>query len=273
MKYLIIGILIMALVGVAGAVTVSCNDVEVRTYQETAVTLDAAAAGLSGYNMTIAVADPTKAEITSVTFPSWAVINTCGSTPASSVTCTAADLNSQVQAGATNTNLCTVRLRSIASGATTCGITVNSMDNDVGGAIAPTIDNGTITSKTSARTMAANTITPISTQAYNDIWNSFGGNESPDNETDALINWTEFLGADLSVYTLLIGYLAFVIIFAIPFVLMWLMQSDMVPAGIAGIIIGGFMLLWLPAEYSLLAGVFVVLAIVAVVYSLLKERM
>lgn len=117
------------------------------------------------------------------------------------------------------------------------------------------------------------TIASVNTTGYNLILTSIGGNTSPANATDAKINWTQFISATILPFTAQMGYLAYVIIFAIPFILMWLMHSDMVPAAIAGIIVGGFGLAFLPAEYSLLAGVFVALAFVAVVYSLLKERM
>lgn len=117
------------------------------------------------------------------------------------------------------------------------------------------------------------TIATVSTSAYNSIINSIGGNTSPANATAAKPNWTQFLTATINPYVTQMGYLAYVIIFAIPFLLMWLMHGDMVPAAVAGIIVGGFGLTFLPSEYHLLAGVFVALAVVAVVYSLLKERM
>lgn len=117
------------------------------------------------------------------------------------------------------------------------------------------------------------TIVAVSTFAYNMIIESIGGNTSPATTEDARVNWTEFLSSTINPFTTQLGYIAYVIIFAIPFILMWLMHGDMVPAAVAGIIIGGFGLVFLPAEFSLLAGVFVALAIVAVVYSLLKERM
>jgi hypothetical protein len=273
MKRLFLIFLLGALfISVTAATTITVPACEVRTYKEVIVSSDACANGLSGYNLTFSVADPTKAEITEVSFPSWATISTCGALPASSVTCTAADLDAQVQAGS-SCQLATVRVRSIAAGDTTLGVYANTFDDDVGGAISPSLSNGTLSSKTSARVMATATFTPVSTQAYQNIYQSLGGNTSPANETAAMINWTAVIEGSLSPYTLQLGYLAFVIIFAIPFVLMWIMQQDMVPAGVAGIIIGGFMLAWLPVEYSLLAGIFVVLALLTIVYSLLKDRM
>jgi len=123
------------------------------------------------------------------------------------------------------------------------------------------------------RATATGTMTTLPTDAYNTVFESFGGNQSPANESEARVNWTMFISGSLQPYTDIMGYIALVIIISLPFLLMWLMQSDMVPAAIGGIITGGFLLLFVPAEYSLLAGIFVVLAIVAVIYSLLKERM
>jgi hypothetical protein len=124
-----------------------------------------------------------------------------------------------------------------------------------------------------SRVMATGTITTIPTDAYNTILESMGGNTTPATVEDSRTNLTMLLSGLLTVYTDPMGTVALVIIFSVPFVLMWLMQSDMVPAAIAGIITGAFMLAFLPAEYSMLASIFVVLAILAIVYSLLKERM
>lgn len=123
------------------------------------------------------------------------------------------------------------------------------------------------------RPTANATITPVSTQAYHDMLDAFGGNVTPENETAARVNWTAFIVADIGVYSAVMGVMAYVIIFAIPFILMWLMQGDMVPPAVAGILVGGFLLVYLPTEYSLFAGLMVAVAALAVVYALLKERM
>jgi len=123
------------------------------------------------------------------------------------------------------------------------------------------------------RVTATGTITTMPTDAYNMIWESIGGNRSPTTEEETKVNWTKLLSGHLLVYNQIIGYLALILIVASPFVAMWLMQSDMVPASVAFIIIGGFLLLFVPSQFSLLAGVFIALAIVTVIYSLMKERM
>lgn len=270
--WIVLVLLIVAVVGLAGATTIDVPDCTVRTFHEIPITAGTFTNGLSGYNLTLSVPNSTLAEIYEVSFPAWATITTTSTCPGSSVTITAADLDDVIGAG-DGATLATVRLHSLVRGDTTLNVTVNTFDDDVGGNITPTITNGTLLSRTSARVMATTAFTPVSTEAYNRLYESIGGNTSPESEAESLINWTEFLGATLSPYTLLIGNLAMVIIFSIPFILMWLMQSNMTPAAVAGLIIGVFLLAFLPAEYSLLAGILVVFALVAVVYSLFKERM
>ena len=119
-----------------------------------------------------------------------------------------------------------------------------------------------------ARVTSSTTITPVSTHAYNVIINSFGGNRSPTTESEARINFTQFLFGTTYTYTDIMGNLALVIIFAIPFILMWLMQSDLTIPGIIGIIIGGFLFIFLPAEWHMAPVAFIALSIVSVVYGL-----
>jgi len=116
------------------------------------------------------------------------------------------------------------------------------------------------------------TITTLPTEAYGLILESFGGNTTVDPEENATVNWTKFLRGELSVWTATMGDLALIIIIAMPFLGMFLMHQDMVPAAIGGMIIGCVLLIFVPPQFTLLAGVFVVLSIVVVVYRLLKER-
>jgi hypothetical protein len=122
------------------------------------------------------------------------------------------------------------------------------------------------------RVTASATITPVSTHAYNVILNSFGGNRTPANESEARVNFTQFLFGTTYTYTDLMGNLALVIIFAIPFILMWLMQSDLTIPGIIGIILGGFLFLFLPAEWHMAPVAFIALSIVAIIYGLYMRR-
>lgn len=130
---------------VAAATTVTVGSSSFNTYTDVYVTADSFTSGLSGYSGTLTVADPTKAEILSVTHPTWAIIHTTGAVPASSVNISGIDTGSMVQSGATGTQLVQVRLRAIDSGATTLGVTFASMDDDFGAAIGPATAPGTVT--------------------------------------------------------------------------------------------------------------------------------
>jgi hypothetical protein len=116
------------------------------------------------------------------------------------------------------------------------------------------------------------TITTLPTQAYNLIVESFGGNTTVDSEANATMNWTMFLTGDLATYTGIMGDLALVIIIAMPFIGMYLMHQDLVPAAIGGMIVGAALLVFVPAQFRLLGGVFIILGVVTVVYRLFTDR-
>ena len=130
---------------VAAATTITVGSSSFNTYTDVYVTADSFTSGLSGYSGTLTVADPTKAEILSVTHPSWALIHSTGAVPASSVNITGLDTGSSVQSVAIGTQLVQVRLRGIDSGATTLGVTFASMDDDFGAAIGPATAPGAVT--------------------------------------------------------------------------------------------------------------------------------
>ncbi|MCW7078754.1 MAG: hypothetical protein OCU22_06485 [Canidatus Methanoxibalbensis ujae] len=101
------------------------------------ITLDKAPNGLSGYNITISLSNPSVAEIVSVSFPSWATLHINSTLPADSVWIKAADLNNQITSGATNINLATITLRGDNRGTADILITVTKMDDDRGNPIEP----------------------------------------------------------------------------------------------------------------------------------------
>jgi len=96
------------------------------------VTLSDAPNGLSGYNISISLSNPGIAEITSVTFPSWATLHDNSTPPADSVWMKAVDLSDQVKAGDTNINLATLTVRGDSEGTTNITATVTKMDDDNG---------------------------------------------------------------------------------------------------------------------------------------------
>ena len=75
----------------------------------------------------------------------------------------------------------------------------------------------------------------------------------------------------VSVYQDAWGDIALVIIFAIPFIMTWIMGGNITLPSVMGLITGGFILWRLPEQYQLLAIGFIAMSAIAIIYSLLKE--
>jgi PKD repeat protein len=108
------------------------------------LTLDSAPDGLSGYNLTVSLSDPSIAEILSVSFPAWANVHDTSTLPSGSVRMKAADLADGVKSGDTNTLLGTLTIRGDADGTCDIVVTVTKMDDDSGNSINPGTVSGTI---------------------------------------------------------------------------------------------------------------------------------
>ena len=121
------------------------------------------------------------------------------------------------------------------------------------------------------RPRATATIDNVSTSLVDDLINSLGGETVPEPGEDT-INWTGLISTIAGAYTSILGPLAYTLIFSIPFLMMWITQRDMTLPGLVGALLGLFIIVRLPAEFHLVAVTFIVISIVAVVYSLVKER-
>jgi PKD repeat protein len=126
------------------------------------------------------------------------------------------------------------------------------------------------------RVAASQTVAPVDTRAYVALVAAIGGNHTPDNETDAVdVNWTGMVDAVASPYTNAMGVLAWFILLAIPFIMIWLVQGKAwVPLTIG--IIGGSSLLalgYIPAEYTTPIIIFLALSVAGIFYTLwTRER-
>ena len=121
------------------------------------------------------------------------------------------------------------------------------------------------------RPRATATIDNVSTSLVDDLINSLGGETVPEPGNDT-INWTGLISTIGGAYTSVLGPLAYTLIFSIPFLMMWITQRDMTLPGLVGALFGLFIIVRLPAEFHLVAVTFIAISIVAVVYSLVKER-
>lgn len=109
----------------APGVSIETGSIRIAAVGETAtvpIVLASAPNGLSGYNISVALTEPSVAEITAVTFPDWAGMKANSDVPTDRVALQAVDMTMQVPVGGTNVTLATLTVTGRASGTT--GITV-----------------------------------------------------------------------------------------------------------------------------------------------------
>ncbi len=139
---LLLGVfLVLASISCASAAELGIGTARIDAVGNTAtvpITLDEVPQGLSGYELTVHLANPAVAEIVAVDFPSWASVHGTSDLPKDRVSMRAVDLSEQVGPSETSIPLATLTLKGISAGSTTLGITVNQMDDDEGNIVALT---------------------------------------------------------------------------------------------------------------------------------------
>jgi PGF-pre-PGF domain-containing protein len=121
------------------------SGVQIAETAEYSMILDAAPAGLSGFNISVALTNPAIGEIVDVSYPAWAMMPRNSSLPADTIFVQAVDLDRVVEAGAANVTLCTLTVRGDAAGTTNLTITRMVVDDDEGGQYAPETRDATLT--------------------------------------------------------------------------------------------------------------------------------
>lgn len=85
-------------------------------------------------------------------------------------------------------------------------------------------------------------------------------------------DWVRGINTTIEAYTSILGETIFLIlIFSIPFIMNWIVTKDFVVSGILGGFLGIFIIARLPAGMQMMAIGFIVMSVVAIIYSLLKE--
>jgi hypothetical protein len=146
MKQLVLLLAILLIVCIGSAATISSSPVNV-TLGSTGIStilLNTAPNGLAGCNVTVTIINTSVANIAGISFDTWASPHSNTGVPSNTVTFTEADFGNQKQAGASNIVLAFVTLNGLALGSTTLQVTVNACDDDLGGAINPSVSNGAI---------------------------------------------------------------------------------------------------------------------------------
>lgn len=117
------------------------------------------------------------------------------------------------------------------------------------------------------RTWATAPITTLPTLRWQNISNTWGGN----NTTDAGPNFGMLLYNSALTYSDYVGQIVFVIFFAIPFLMMWIVQSDMTLPAIVGMLFSLYIFTKLPEQYILFSVGCFGIAVAALLYSLYKR--
>lgn len=120
--------------------------------------------------------------------------------------------------------------------------------------------------------MVTETIPTLNESYAQSFIDAIGGNESPQ-EGWIGIDFLGGLETSRSVYVSILGYTIFsILIFSLPFIMNWIVSKDFVVAGVLGMFMGIYIISRLPAQMQLLAVAFIGMSIVAIIYSLIKER-
>jgi PKD repeat protein len=112
------------------------------TTREYQIVIDGVPNGLAGYDLKVHLTNPQVAEITNVVYPSWAGMSIVPNLPSDMIKIGAADINNQVNGGATNVLLATITVRGDSVGTTPIQLQAIHLDADGGHPIVPKIVNG-----------------------------------------------------------------------------------------------------------------------------------
>jgi len=99
--------------------------------------LTGADAGISGFNITLAVSDPAVVSIAGISFADWVMLPVNSSPDLQEVFATGVDLNQQVQPGGASLPLLTIDLVGHAAGSATLTVTPRRIEDDLGGRYSP----------------------------------------------------------------------------------------------------------------------------------------
>ena len=133
------------LISCSSATTLIVQSVQVDTAGESTavnVILDSAPTGLSGYNITVSVTDPSVAKLASVTFAGWATLHDNGTLPASSCWIKAVDTAQMITPGSTNVTFATFTIQGIQTGSTSITLGITAIDDFSGDVITPSVQPG-----------------------------------------------------------------------------------------------------------------------------------
>ncbi|ETA66900.1 PDK repeat-containing protein [Methanolobus tindarius DSM 2278] len=111
---------------------------------EIAIKVSSLPDGLSGYELTVNIADSAIAQIVDITYPEWSTITDNSSLPGSSVYLKTVDLERDVQVDATGVILATLTVEGKKAGNTNISLDVSKLESDDGNEINAIVETGTL---------------------------------------------------------------------------------------------------------------------------------
>ena len=120
-----------------------------------------------------------------------------------------------------------------------------------------------------SNTTAINHIDNITSLRYENLTAQWGGSL---NETNVSPNWGRMIFETVNVYPDYLGQIAWLILFGMPFIMMWIAHADMTAAAVVGFIIGVYVVGFLGSQYMGLGIAMMCIAVAAEIWSLLQKR-
>ena len=120
-----------------------------------------------------------------------------------------------------------------------------------------------------ANTSSTDVISNISILRYTNITDAMGLEA---NNTVNSPNWGLTLFHLLNVYPDYLGQIAYVIIFSIPFVMMWIAHADMTGPAIVGFFLGIYVFAFVGSQYQFAGIGFLAISTAALIWSLWQKR-
>jgi len=118
------------------------------------------------------------------------------------------------------------------------------------------------------RQMAVDPIETIAIPRWSNVTDGFIGGYNQTNQTP---DWAPHILGVMSVYPDFLGPLALVLMFSIPFFMMWLSHGNMKLLGFLGFLVGAFVFVFLPPNYELAALIFMVISAAGLIWGWFKQ--
>lgn len=118
-------------------------------------------------------------------------------------------------------------------------------------------------------TTSADVISNISVLRYTNLTEQWGGAA---NDTISAPNWGQMVFHIINIYPDMMGQIAWVILFSIPFVMMWLTHDSILSASTTGIFLGIFVYFFIGSQFQFYAIGLSCLSLAVLIWSIMQKR-